>query len=66
MKLYVLKKDNQYLLSNFNAKELNSKFDSDIEMAKLVSHKRAKQLIKEYNFELEAQLYKRQKTAKTV
>lgn len=59
MKLYVLKKGNQYLLSNYYAKELGSKFDSDIGMARLVTHKRAKQLIKEYNFELEAQLYKR-------
>lgn len=59
MKLYVLKKGNQYLLSNYYAKKLGSKFDSDIEMARLVTHKRAKQLIKEYNFELEAQLYKR-------
>lgn len=59
MKLYVLKKGNQYLLSNFNAKELGSDFDSDIEMARLVTHKRAKKIIKEYNFELEAELYKR-------
>jgi len=59
MKLYVLKKSNQYLLSKFCAKELGSDFDSDIDMARLVTHKRAKQLIKEYNFELKAELYSR-------
>ena len=59
MRLYVLKKGNQYLLSNYYAKELNSQFDFSIEMARLVTRKKANQLIKEYNFELKAELYSR-------